>query len=67
MFTEYDTVYTEMQNVALYDNVENVYDSANTDPVHVYEELPLKTLLPRNKIKVEDCPAYGQCIGGKQL
>ena len=51
-----------MQNAAqsmhLYENVvENVYDSANTDPVHVYEELPLKTLL---QIKVEECPAYGQ-------
>ena len=73
MFTEYDTVYTEVQNTAqpvpIYETVvENVYESASTDPaVHVYEELPLKTLVPRNKIKVHECPAYGQCIGGKQL
>lgn len=67
MFTDYDTVYTEVQNAAqlmpLYDSVmENVYDCANTDPVHVYEEVPLKTLLPRNEIKVDKCPAYGRCI-----
>ena len=35
---------------------ENAYEMDNSDPI--YEELPL-TFLPRNKIKVKECPAYG--------
>ena len=63
MYTDYDVGYTRVQNAAqlvpLYDNVYDCHESANTD--HIYEEIPLDTFMPRNKIKVKECPAYGQC------